>query len=297
MTFLNRSFPNAIPRIWSLAATLLTIGVGLWLPHTGVELAGKMGSVRGTVNSIGGSAERVESGVAGEASPRTLEDAIRFMQVSRDALQQVADYTALFSKTERVDDRVIEQAMEIKQRRTPFSVYLRCCSKREMGREVIFVDGANNGNLLVHEAGIKSLAGTLRLEPDDPQVMDENRYPITKIGIERMLETVLAVWDAEKAIDAANVSVKVTAGVKIGSRECEELEVAHRQRVAGLKFHKTRLFIDNETKLPVQVEQYDWPATPGGDAPLVERYTYTDIQPNIGLTDDDFDPHNSKYRF
>ena len=77
-------------------------------------------------------------------------------------------------------------ARKMKVRHEPFSVYMHF-DEPHAGREVIFVEGRNNNNLLVHEAGFASLIGTLELEPTGSQAMAENRYPITKAGIQKMI--------------------------------------------------------------------------------------------------------------
>jgi len=46
-----------------------------------------------------------------------------------------------------------------------------------------------------------------------------------------------------------------------------------------------------ETKLPVRVNIYDW------DDTLLESYGYETVKLNAGLTEADFDPNNSEYRF
>ena len=89
--------------------------------------------------------------------------------------------------------------------------------------------------------------------------MAENRYPITEIGMEKMLDSLLAIWEREKQIEPANLEVKFVSSAMVGLAECEEIKVTQRQRLAGLKFHVTRLSFEKETGFPVQVEQYDWP--------------------------------------
>jgi hypothetical protein len=49
--------------------------------------------------------------------------------------------------------------------------------------------------------------------------------------------------------------------------------------------------------VPVHYEAYDWPKQPGEPPVLLERYTYTDLKLNPGLTDADFDPKNPEYKF
>jgi len=236
---------------------------------------------------------------AGAESDRRLlsvDDALEYARTRSAGLRNVADYTATFSKVESVNRRIIEQKMELKFRRKPFSVYMQSYSKRRPAREVIFVAGKNDDMLLVHESGLKSLL-TLRLKPDDPRVMAENRYSITEIGIEKLLETTLSIWDEEKDISPTNVKVTLTGSARLGSAECEVIEVAHKRPLAGLKYQRTRLSFDKKTGFPVQVEHYAWPAQAGETSRLVERYTYLNIRANVGLTDEDFNPANSDYRF
>src|SRR5262245_30114741 len=94
---------------------------------------------------VGKAMTPIETVQAHTAAHRSLGDAIEFARNSREALRQVDDYTAVFSKTELVGRRYIEQTMQLKLREQPFSVYLRFVSKRQKGREVIFVAGANDG--------------------------------------------------------------------------------------------------------------------------------------------------------
>ena len=58
-----------------------------------------------------------------------------------------------------------------------------------------------------------------------------------------------------------------------------------------------RVFIDDELRLPVRYEAYDWPDKQDGQSELIEEYTYLNMKINVGLTDSDFDIHNPAYRF
>ena len=226
----------------------------------------------------------------------SLGDAIAFALSRREKLNHVAGYTAVFSKTEFVSQRLISQTMDLKFREQPFSVYVRGHSKRQPAREVIFVTGKNDDRLMFHEAGLKGLI-TVNLKPDDPRILAENRYPITEIGMAKMLDTVIAIWELEKNVSPANVEVLIS-GIETGSsNEREEIQITHKRRLDGLKFHRTRLSFERATGFPVLVEQYDWPVQAGEGPLLVEQYIYADIKTNPGLSDADFDPDNSEYKF
>lgn len=227
-----------------------------------------------------------------------LDSAIELAQESRAVLDEVKDYTALFQKSEVVNGRRVEQTMEMKCRHQPFSIYFRFRSQPDADREVIYVDRQYGGNLVVHEAGIKAIAGTLRLRPNDPKVMQENRYPITDVGIRNMLKTALSVWEAERAADPANLDVKLFPNAKLNnSIECQVVQVTHQKQERGLQYHLGRVYFDKKTKLPIRAERFGWPRRQGEEPPLLERYTYTNIKTNVGLNDDDFNPANRRYAY
>jgi hypothetical protein len=232
-----------------------------------------------------------------EESRRTLDDAIEYVRQSRSAVAQIPAYTAVFTKVELVEGKnLIEQMMEMKCRHQPFSIYFNFRSAKESGREVIYVEGANGGNLLVHERGLKSLAGTMNLRPDDPQVMSENRYPITDVGIAKIAEKSQTIWEAEKKADPGNVEVRFLSD-KVGATECEVIEVTRKRQSPAFKYHLTRVYFDKQMKLPLRAQQYDWPSRPGAKPVLLEDYTYSDLKTNVRLTDADFDPKNPSYGF
>jgi len=232
----------------------------------------------------------------GQGTRSSLDAALKYAEASRQALQEVQDYTADFSKVEQIEGRVIEGAMDLKFREKPFSVKLRCRSKADAGREVIYVAGENDGNLIVREAGLKSIIGAIELAADDPRVKADNRRPITEIGMSRMLELETALWRADRDTDPANVEVTFFSGAKVGDLECEGFELKHLTNKSKEQFALTRIYFDCRTKFPVQVEHFDGAGPNDPELALVEKYTYTDIKTNVGLGESDFDRHNSGKR-
>lgn len=287
-------FESFSRRTWASGLTVCGLFATAWVAIAHVppdenlagdaELRTAASSARRTLNS------------ENEGALRSLDEAIEFVRTRREALRQVTDYTAVFAKTEFVNERLVNQTLDLKFRQQPFSVYLRGRSKRKPAREAIFVAGKNDDRLMVHEAGLKALI-TVNLKPDDPRLMAENRYPITEIGMARMLDIVLAIWEQEKHLSLQNVEVQHSTDSQFGSIPCEEIRVTHQERLKGLKFQSTRIAFAVETGFPVILEQYDWPAQPGETPPMVEQYLYSDIKANCGLTDADFDRENPEYSF
>jgi hypothetical protein len=239
--------------------------------------------------SAGASTETVAA-----VNDKDMQRAIDFTRDSREAMANIKDYTAVFTKREVVGNRLTTQVMDMKFRQEPFSVYFGFRGP-EAGREVIYVHGANNGNMLVHDTGINALAGTIALPPTSPQVMKESRYPITRAGCLSMLDAVLKQFEAEARYEGS--VVKFYPNAKLGEVPCQVVEVTHPQQARQFRFYRTRLYVDRQTRIPVRVEQYGWPRSPQQQPPIIEEYTYANVRTNVGLTARDFDPRNPNYRF
>lgn len=222
-----------------------------------------------------------------------LEEVMSFGRESRAALTKIRNYTGVFTKTELVNGRMIRQSMDMKVRHEPFSVYFYYRSGKERGREVVYVAGANHGNLIIREDGFKGWIGALSLAIDSPKVMAENRHTIAEIGMACLLETAFNCWEAEKRAAEPNAEIKFLRDAPQGPI----VDLCYRRPQPGIDFQRSRLHFDGQTKLPVRAEQYGWPVGPGEEAPLLEEYHYSEIEPNAGLTDIDFDRENPNYKF
>jgi hypothetical protein len=231
---------------------------------------------------------------AADAKAHPLEAALELARQSRDAAAALDDYQATFSKKELVGQQLIPLTMDIKFRTKPFSAYLRFHKPHE-GREVLYVEGRNGGKLLAHETGLAGLVGTVSLVPTSAQAMSEGRYPITRFGLENMAEGVIGLWEAELKHEPPEV--KYYPNAKLAGMECRVIESVHPKPQRHFPFHRTRLYIDKATGLPVRVEQNGYPAKAGAYPPIIEEYTYSNLRTNVGLRDADFDSRNPKYGF
>jgi len=229
-------------------------------------------------------------------APHVLSPALEAARSSRGALQQLPAYTCTFTKQEQIKKApLLRQVMTLKFRREPFSVYLKY-DDPHAGREVIYVEGKNKGKLQVHEpSGIASFVGTISLAPTSGDAMKENRYPVTMIGMEKMIETAISDW--EEALKYADVQVDSYPQAKVGDVECSMFEVTHPASRPALKYHKSRVYFDKKTNLPVRSEQYGFPTKAGEAPPLFEEYTYSDLKIDAPLADADFDINNNSYSF
>lgn len=223
-----------------------------------------------------------------------LVPALQLGTTALKALEDVKDYTATFTKRELVGRKVVDAQMELKLRHQPFSVYMKFL-KPSAGREVLYVEGKNDGKIKAHDVGLRGLAGTLSLDVDGSFAMADNRYPITRIGMQNMVAAVLEQWLGETRL--GNVTVNYFPNARIGKTSCKAIETSHTRQTASTKFAMTRLYLDAESSFPIRVQQYDFPKKSKKENQLVEDYLYSNIQTNVGLTAADFSTSNPSYNF
>lgn len=214
---------------------------------------------------------------------------------AREALKVVKDYEAVFVKRELIGRRLQKTTMNLKLRVEPFSFYLKFIDANA-GREVIYNEGRLNNQMQIHEAGIKSLAGTVLRLPNAPDVMAENRYPANMVGLKNMLDKVIAQWEEEGKFGEVKTQKYPDAKLPTGE-DCVAYESLHPTPRTQFKFHVTRLWIDKKTGLAIRVEQLGFPQKGDKEPPVVEEYTYGSLKSNLKLTDYDFDVRNKSYKF
>ncbi len=114
------------------------------------------------------------------------------LELARRAMSKldtnVDTYSARIVKRERIGGRLGEESVvfaKIKEAKpstdqkaaTPLHVYLRFdAPKSALGREVIWVDGKNDGKIIAHEAGMLNVMRA-HLDPKGVMAMLGNRYP------------------------------------------------------------------------------------------------------------------------
>jgi len=135
----------------------------------------------------------------------------------------------------------------------------------------------------------------LNLPVDGILAMREQLHPITMIGMKNLLRQTIAKGERDLSHDECDVAVH--RGVEIEGRKCFMITITHPEPRDHFEFHIAKIFIDIERELPIGYEGYLWPEEEGGEPLLFERYIYTNLEVNVGLDDEDFDPANEAYGF
>ncbi len=213
---------------------------------------------------------RVEPGNAHPLDPA--------LQIARDSLrhirENIVDYTAIMIKKERIGNTLGDyeyMAAKVRNRKVvdgqikqPFSVYLAFLKPATVkGREVIYVENRNNGNIVAHEGGMRGrFLPTMELDPTGMLAMQGQRYPITDLGIENLVIKLIEKGERDRRQDECNVEFR--RGAKVGGRQCTVLIVTHPVPRPYFDFHIAEIFIDDELQIPVRYAAYSWPTSEGG---------------------------------
>ena len=238
-----------------------------------------------------------------QLAERMLKQKVELIEKGVEFLKGMPDYTALFAKRELVDGVMLdEQTISIKVRHQPFSVYMKW-NDYDVGREVLYVDGINNGNMLVHAGGWKARLPALLMSPDSTLALKESRHPVTKAGLLALANTILE-YNREDLKTKNYSSCVQLEDQMFGDRPCVNFLLEYRDRTCSREYRKSSTLIDKEWGVPVYIKNFGWPSdesTASGEeldeATLIEQYSYSDVKFRSSLASLDFEDTNADYRF
>ncbi|HEV3256254.1 MAG TPA: DUF1571 domain-containing protein [Gemmataceae bacterium] len=229
------------------------------------------------------------SPVTAAASSSPMDGPLRLLEEATRSYQDIRDYTCLLIKRERIRGQLQpNHLIDMKVRTDPFSVYLHWLGPQDLvGQEACYVVGRNNGMMRVHATGLRSIAGFVSLDPQDPRVMQNSRHAITDAGIGNLLVRYKGRWEMERSLNKTEVHV---ADYEYNKRKCTRVEMIHPDTGSRQYYvYRSVVYFDKQNHLPVRVENYDWPrqgGPPQGD--LLESYSYVQLQFNVNLPDGTF---------
>ena len=204
------------------------------------------------------------------------------------AYARVQDYTATFTKQERVKGEVLpEEKIQYKFRK-PFMVYMKWMLGPHEGREALYVQGRNKNKVVGHEGGFIGFV-TVNMVPTGSLAMKGNRHPITDSGIGRLVEIIMTDIKIASGRGFKDADVELAGEEAVEGRKA--WHITAKTTGKGYYAGKLDVWVDKIYGLPVKVKVY------GLNGELLESYAYTDLKLNSGLTDVEFDRDNPEYRF
>ena len=264
---------------------------------------------RGDADSQGGPPTEMEGSDSDDPNDRmTMSDVLHMARQAREHMSEhLDDYTARFVKQERDEDGKLgeETVFEIKVQtrlrgdteNAPMRVYLNYLAPQSLkGREVLWAQDLNDGKMVVHEVGFLLGMKRIWLDPNGMIAMQGQRYPISEIGIVRLVEKLIERGGKDE--DNPDIQVTLLDDHMIGDVKTQLIRV-QRTEPSGEEddFSIAEIAIDQERQLVLQYRSFGWPSQESDEPPLLESYTYHDVQMNVGLSDEDFSPDNPAYQF
>jgi outer membrane lipoprotein-sorting protein len=197
------------------------------------------------------------------------------------AYERVRDYVCLYEKEERAIANGERQTIRLSFRK-PFDVRMEWLNERgTVDQTAVYRQGFNDSKVLGKRSGVfGALAGTVKLDPNDPLALEDSRHPITEAGLGQIIE--------HAARDAANPQI---TNRFLGEETLDDNRPAYKFEFSakegahlsdGPQAVRALVWIDKQLMLPVKVEIYD-----SANA-LIERHRFKDLRINTKLTDKTF---------
>ncbi len=226
---------------------------------------------------------------AGKGKPDPLDEPIRLAGRARAAYAKIKDYSCTMIKRERLQGELTpNHVITLKVRARPFSVSMVWQEPKDLeGQEVVYVAGKNDGKMRVRPGGLLGSIGFLSLAVDDPRVRKTSRHKVTAAGLGNLIEECARGWQVERTLKQTQVRIGTFSFAK---RRCTRAELTHPTSLGGkFKHYRNVLYFDQETGLPIRVENYRWPAKVGDKPLLAEVYSYVNLRLNPALADEVFE--------
>ena len=220
---------------------------------------------------------------------QAIDAALQRFEAMACQLAGIDDYTCLFVKRERIDGAVgPPQVMVVNVRHQPFSVYIRFKSPRRLAnRQVVWMENENEGRLLLREGrGLASLV-TMRLSPTHSIAMQDNRYPITKMGMRSLVRELTDATRRDRRYH--ELQVQFLPNELVAGRACTRIQFSNPIARPGIKYRMSQVFVDEEWGVPIRFVGYTWPDRAEDPPVLIEEYTYLELRLNAKLSDRDFE--------
>lgn len=254
------------------------------------------------VQSAGNSKETdVKKPAADSGHP--LDWTLRYATSRADYVRDhIRDYACRLIKRERIKGKLQEtQFMQLRVRCEqreddklvkPTAVFVHYqAPSRLKNRRLLFIDGQNNGRVLVRKGGSAMNFLKIKVDPLGSAAQRESNYPITDVGFDKIIERLIRLAESDIKLDpnAENTKVAHFRNAKVDKRSCTHIRVDHPKKQDGFEFARASLYIDDELQVPVRLVVYDWPENPADEPELIEEYTYVKLKINVGMTDAHFD--------
>ena len=201
--------------------------------------------------------------------------------------RDVHGYTLVMQKQERINGYLnpTKELVDVWLREEPHSVLMKWRAGARLAEAVLWVEGENDGKMLVRPNGLvaRLAAGDVTLrDPDGPEARKSGRFPINRFGLKLSLERALASWQA--AHDRQVLHTEFPGVERLAQADDRLCFHIRRQgdEPEGDGVLEQILYIDQETWLPVGI------LARGKGRELIGEYYFRQIHLNPEFNPDQF---------
>jgi outer membrane lipoprotein-sorting protein len=196
--------------------------------------------------------------------------------------RDVKSYSFTFQKQERIGEKLEKKELiDVKFREKPFSVYMNWLEGARKAARVLYVEGENDGKMLVKPTGIGSFLIVSR-DPEGEDARKAGRYTLKQFGLKKGLQRSLFGFQEDQK--AGTLHVKYLGKQKIkeaGDRTCWVLKRRYEKPDDDGVGEQT-LYLDAQTWLMVGTILKD------DKGRLLAEYWFRDVKLNPEFSKDPF---------
>jgi len=222
--------------------------------------------------------------------PMTLDQVEAIVHQMQQAHAALDDYIAVLNQRLRDEDELLPPERVLFKFKKPYSIYLRWLDGGTKGREVLYVDGADDGKMWVHNGAFPDI--TLRLDPKTCQALTGGKHLVTETGLGFIANVIAS--DVARAKSHPLDKVRCwDYGKRVIHGEpsrCFEL-ITPPRRDSGYYSYRAFVCQSQLTGLLNKITVWDFRNL------LVEDYGFENTRVNVGLAANDFNPKNPEYQF
>jgi len=211
-----------------------------------------------------------------------MESIGKLLQRSTASYAKVNDYTCVLHRTDLVKGELKEHSSVIFKYKRPSRYYMKWPKDKI---EAIYAEGKYSNKMVIH-GGLLFKFVSIAVKPE--AALKYNRHTMPEADIGRILSIMEANYQRSLANKDADVTIEREE--LLGERKTWRIKAVFPPD-KGYYGHIVNLNIDKELVLPIRIEVFGWKQE------LLEKYYYEDLQLNVGLTEEDFDPQNKQYSF
>lgn len=192
----------------------------------------------------------------------------------------VDDYIGTLHKQERIGGKLgRKQLIDFKFKDKPYSLLMIWKKNPGQTDKLLYVEGQNDGDMIVHPTGLMSGIKTVRRDPVGKEALKESLKPCHSFGSYRTMESMLEIYEFAKS--RGDLIARFLEETTVDGRPCLLME-----RITPDKkeypYERLVWALDIEYLVPVYLMALDW----GGN--LYFEYSFESLIYNVGLSDKKF---------